>query len=72
MTTTLFLLYNIYNEKGGAMPKKIKPIIIDARVLWNAQKPHYNAYQTGHGAHGKDKYSRKQKHKVDWRNYDYD
>ena len=54
------------------MPKKIKPIIIDANVLWNARKPHYNAYQTGHGAHGKTKYSRKEKYKTDWRSYDRD
>ncbi len=54
------------------MPKKIKPIIIDANILWNAHKPHYNAYQTGHGAHGKIKYSRKQKHKIDWRNCERD
>lgn len=31
-----------------------------------AQKPRYNPYQTGHGAHGKKKYSRKRKHPKGW------
>jgi len=54
------------------MAKKIKPIIIDAGMLWRAQKPKYNAYQGGYGAHGKNKYSRKEKHKIDWRDYGRD
>lgn len=48
------------------------PIIIDAAILWNAQKPQYNAWNYGHGAHGKTKYSRKEKYKTDWKNYDQD
>ena len=45
-------------------------ITIDPKIVWNAQKPHYNGWICGHGAHGKNKYSRKQKHKTNWRNYD--
>ena len=52
------------------MSKKIKPITIDAITIWHAKKERYNAYQGGYGAHGKTKYSRKQKHKIDWRNYE--
>jgi hypothetical protein len=38
-------------------------ITITAEQRFAAEKPRYNPYQTGHGAHGKAKYSRKQKHK---------
>ena len=71
MTTTLFLCYNIFIEKGDIMSKKVKPIVIDAMSIWHMNKPKYNPYQTGHGVHGKNKYSRKEKYKADWRNYDY-
>jgi hypothetical protein len=47
--------------------EKIKPILIDSMTIWNMKKPRYNAWSCGHGAHGKNKYTRKQKHKVDWR-----
>lgn len=49
------------------MSKKIKPIQIDAMTVWQSQKPRYNGYACGYGAHGKNKYSRKQKHKIDFR-----
>jgi len=45
-------------------------ITIDPKIIWNARKPHYNGWMCGYGAHGKNKYSRKQKHKTDWKNYD--
>ena len=48
----------------------VKPITIDPMTIWHIQKPQYNGYICGYGAHGKNKYSRKQKHKVDWRDYD--
>lgn len=50
----------------------IRSITIDPKIIWNAQKPRYNGWMCGHGAHGKNKYSRKQKYKTDWRNYDRD
>jgi len=48
------------------MSKKKKTpttIIITAHQQFDAQKPRYNAHQTGHGAHGVKGYSRKVKHK---------
>ena len=45
------------------MAKKVKIITITAQQQFDASKPRYNAYQTGHGAHGKRGYSRKVKHK---------
>ena len=52
------------------MSSKNKPIVIDAMTIWRSQKPRYNAYQSGYGAHGKRKYTRKEKHKTDWRSHD--
>ena len=37
----------------------IRSITIDPKLIWNAQKPHYNGWMCGHGAHGKNKYNRK-------------
>lgn len=45
--------------------KKNKRYIITAQQQFDASKPRYNAHQTGTGAHGKNKYSRKRKHKGD-------
>lgn len=50
--------------------KKIGSITIDPMTIWNMQKPQYNGYICGYGIHGKTKYSRKQKHKIDWKNCD--
>jgi len=52
--------------------KNHRSITIDPKIIWNAHKPRYNAYQIGYGAHSKNKYSRKKKYKTDWRNYDRD
>lgn len=43
-------------------------IIIDAVTVWESQKPRYNGFACGHGAHGKRKYDRnKEKRKgFDW------
>jgi len=42
-------------------------IIITAMQQFEMEKPRYNPYQTGHGAHGNGKaYNRKQKHKGEW------
>lgn len=43
--------------------KNVQPMVIIGSERWQAQKPRYNAHQTGTGAHGDRKYSRKQKHK---------
>ena len=43
-------------------------IIIDAVTVWESQKPRYNGFACGYGAHGKRKYDRnKEKRKpLDW------
>lgn len=51
------------------MPKKLKPIQIDAMTVWQSQKPRYNGYVGGYGVHGKTKYSRKEKYKTNWKDY---
>jgi hypothetical protein len=44
--------------------KHNKPIIITAEQRFAAEKPRYNAHQTGHGAHkSKKAYTRKPKHR---------
>ena len=53
------------SKRRKKVPKS-GPIVIDAMTIWQAQKPHYNAYLCGHGIHGDTKYNRKQKHKKDW------
>ena len=47
--------------------KNHRPQVIDAMTIWNIQKPKYDGFIGGYGAHGKNKYFRKQKHKVDLR-----
>ena len=47
--------------------KNNRPQVIDAMTIWNIRKPKYNGFAGGYGAHGKTKYSRKQKYKTDWR-----
>lgn len=49
--------------------KKKKALrVIDAMTIWNAQKPHYNAYMCGYGAHGKRGYDRnaEKRKPLDW------
>ena len=47
--------------------KNTKPLIITSEQQFAIEKPRYNPYQTGHGAHKNAKaYSRKQKHRKDW------
>lgn len=43
-------------------------IIIDAVTVWESQKPRYNGFACGYGAHGNRKYDRnKEKRKdFDW------
>lgn len=55
--------------KGGnnMSKKKSMKIVIPKEKVYQAEKPRYNPYQTGHGAHkDKTKYSRKKKHKSSW------
>ena len=55
------------------MAKKIKTpktnmLTIDAMTIWESQKPRYNGFACGHGAHGKHKYDRNQikRKSFDW------
>ena len=43
------------------MPKGIKPIVIDAKTIWEMRKPRYNGYLCGHGPHSTTKYKRQSK-----------
>ena len=66
--------------KGACMAKKkqkrtasnmqrgCSTMVIDSMTVWNAQKPRYNGFACGHGAHGKRGYDRNaQKRKpLDW------
>lgn len=59
--------------KGEIMAKKNKApkgnvIIIDAVTVWESQKPRYNGFACGYGAHGKRKYDRNQmkRKSFDW------
>lgn len=49
------------------LPKTDK-MVIDAMTIWESQKPQYNGFSCGYGAHGKSKYDRnKEKRKgLDW------
>lgn len=33
--------------------QKNKKVVIDASIVWNAQKPQYNGFMCGYGYHGK-------------------
>lgn len=37
---------------------KTNILVIDAVTVWESQKPRYNGFACGHGAHGKRKYDR--------------
>lgn len=51
--------------------KPVETFTIPKDLIMEAQKPRYNAYQTGTGAHKSAKdYKRRDKHKKDFR-YDY-
>lgn len=61
---------NIYPASGTAkgspdpmrrepiMAKKNNRLVIDSMTVWNAQKPRFNGFACGHGAHGKRGYNR--------------
>lgn len=51
--------------------KPVETFTIPKDLLVEAQKPKYNGYQTGHGAHKSAKdYKRRDKHKKDFK-YEY-
>lgn len=43
-------------------------IVIDAVTIWESQKPRYNGFACGHGAHGKRGYNRnaEKRKPLDW------
>ena len=59
------------SKRKNKIPKS-SVIVIDSMTIWNMQKPKHDGWVCDYGAHGKNKYSRKEKHKTDWRNYDRD
>lgn len=59
------------SKRKNKIPKS-SAMVIDSMTIWNMQKPKHDGWVCGHGIHGKNKYSRKEKHKTDWRNYDRD
>ena len=50
----------------GRKKKQVHTIVIPKEKVLEAEKPRYNPFQTGHGAHKNKKvYTRKQKHRKD-------
>lgn len=47
---------------------KSNKLVIDASTVWQAQKPRYNGFACGHGAHGKRGYNRnaEKRKPLDW------
>ena len=53
--------------KKNRIPKT-NHLVIDAVTVWEAQKPRYNGFACGHGAHGKRGYNRnaEKRKPIDW------
>lgn len=57
---------NLMAKKNRAPKGNV--LIIDAVTIWESQKPRYNGFVCGHGAHGKRKYDRNamKRKAIDW------
>lgn len=57
-------------KNAGAKNKtrRAKNMVIDSMTVWNAQKPRFNGFACGHGAHGKRGYNRnaEKRKPLDW------
>lgn len=69
------IIYQVdkHEPKGSIMAKKKRTIksnllVIDAHTVWQSQKPRYNGFACGHGAHGKRGYNRnaEKRKPLDW------